>query len=89
MASAIECGVCGYRLQELNDPCPLCLPSFPFTGITPVSRTTFTCIICGAVVDSERGPCPYCVPPTQVVRGCICPPTSEQTCQSPTCPRKT
>lgn len=20
--------------------------------------------------------------------GCICPPTSEQTCQSPTCPRK-
>jgi NAD kinase len=22
------------------------------------------------------------------VRGCICPPTSEQTCMSPTCPRK-
>jgi hypothetical protein len=21
-------------------------------------------------------------------QGCICPPTSEQTCQSPTCPRK-
>ena len=26
----------------------------------------------------------YVAPP----RGCICPPTSEQTCQSPTCPRK-
>lgn len=25
------------------------------------------------------------IPPVQ---GCICPPTSEQTCQNPTCPRK-
>lgn len=24
----------------------------------------------------------------QTPQGCICPPTSEQTCQSPTCPRK-
>lgn len=34
--------------------------------------------------------CPQCPeqsykPPP---RGCICPPTAEQTCQSPTCPRK-
>ena len=32
------------------------------------------------------------VPPKPVVletpRGCICPPTSEQTCQAPMCPRK-
>lgn len=27
-------------------------------------------------------------PLPQVVRGCICPPTSEQTCQAPLCPRK-
>ncbi len=44
------------------------------------------------------GPCPLCQPPqwqlpTQPVyttgpQGCVCPPTSEQTCQSPICPRK-
>lgn len=26
--------------------------------------------------------------PTYVPQGCICPPTSEQTCQNPMCPRK-
>lgn len=35
----------------------------------------------------------YTLPPSPVFypnppRGCICPPTSEQTCQSPTCPRR-
>lgn len=37
----------------------------------------------------------YCVPPitpiqpTQpIVAGCICPPTSEKTCENPMCPRK-
>jgi len=29
---------------------------------------------------------PQWAPP--VMRGCICPPTSEQTCASPLCPRK-
>lgn len=44
-------------------------------------------------------PCPLCqphltprysLPPTPVFHppGCICPPTSEKTCESPTCPRK-
>lgn len=40
-------------------------------------------------------PCPICHPPGlyQVVpvqlppQGCICPPTSEQTCKNPICPR--
>jgi hypothetical protein len=39
--------------------------------------------------------CPYCrpenwrtMPVPLAPAGCICPPTSEQTCQSPTCPRK-
>lgn len=30
-----------------------------------------------------QGPLVHPVP-----QGCICPPTSEQTCQNPTCPRK-
>ena len=29
---------------------------------------------------------PWTIPPTLV--GCICPPTSEQTCQNENCPRK-
>lgn len=39
-------------------------------------------------------PCPICQPtwPQQIYNypppGCICPPTSEKTCQSPMCPRK-
>lgn len=46
-------------------------------------------------------PCPncHCTPcqcfdyqipphPTFTPQGCICPPTAEQTCQNPTCPRK-
>jgi hypothetical protein len=28
------------------------------------------------------------IPVTPAPRGCVCPPTSEQTCQSPVCPRK-
>lgn len=42
--------------------------------------------------------CPLCDPPalhpqftplpTSQPAGCICPPTSEKTCESPTCPRK-
>lgn len=44
--------------------------------------------------------CPYCQPgplvpvytyppiPISQPAGCICPPTSEKTCQSPMCPRK-
>jgi hypothetical protein len=40
--------------------------------------------------------CPRCLQPLYSVlgyyqapvRGCICPPTSEQTCQAPMCPRK-
>ena len=40
-----------------------------------------------------HGGCRRCVvhPPVMpyaVSTGCICPPTSEQTCMSPTCPRK-
>jgi hypothetical protein len=44
------------------------------------------------------GHCPRCnprvyqyqLPPIPVTQppGCICPPTSEKTCESPTCPRK-
>lgn len=43
-------------------------------------------------------PCPICFPqtaspyylppqPMLAPQGCICPPTSEQTCKNPTCPR--
>ena len=28
------------------------------------------------------------IPWPDTPKGCICPPTSEQTCQSPTCPRR-
>jgi len=30
----------------------------------------------------------YYTSPISIQQGCICPPTSEQTCQNPTCPRK-
>ncbi len=30
---------------------------------------------------------PYAVP-AQVTQGCICPPTSEKTCENPICPRQ-
>lgn len=43
-------------------------------------------------------PCPICYPPNYytlppaptytVSPGCICPPTSEKTCENPMCPRK-
>lgn len=52
----------------------------------PCQRTTGGCPIC----DPPRWPAPYTVPMTPVFQpmGCICPPTSEQTCQSLICPRK-
>lgn len=38
--------------------------------------------------------CPHCAQERQhsgsfsIQQGCVCPPTSEKTCQNPTCPRK-
>ena len=39
---------------------------------------------CASKLTSMPSPMPFPDKP----RGCICPPTCEQTCQSPTCPRK-
>lgn len=42
-----------------------------------------------ALRESEERKVKHCMsPPQDTLRGCICPPTSEQTCQSPLCPRK-
>lgn len=46
---------------------------------------------CAARREQPAWRSPYYTPPPQPVfvqHGCICPPTSEQTCQSPLCPRK-
>lgn len=53
----------------------------------------YTCPQCGAPgrVPCNSSVCPY-APPRSIIKltppGCICPPTSEQTCQNPTCPRR-
>jgi hypothetical protein len=59
-------------------------------GAYPCTQTTGGC----------NFPCPYRlspgvhytvpmqVPPMMMSHGCICPPTSEKTCESVTCPRK-
>ena len=38
------------------------------------------CQYCGQIIGGTGH---YSAP-----QGCVCPPTAEQTCQSPTCPRK-
>jgi hypothetical protein len=56
---------------------------------------------CANVICAQHGCQGYCrasqrppdyqgiwVAPAPIQRGCICPPTSEQTCQNPLCPRK-
>ncbi len=50
------------------------------------------CSKCGLPLNTA-GECTNwrCMPPTPITyppTGCICPPTSEQTCKSPTCPRQ-
>ena len=60
---------------------------------------TFNCSMPGCPMTT--GGCPLChsgiyqwpvyeLPPTPIFvpPGCICPPTSEKTCQNPLCPRK-
>ena len=61
-----------------------------------VATDTTSCGPCGNVLCSQYG-CQKLkyqyAPPLPTVSykplfiGCICPPTSEQTCQNPTCPR--
>jgi hypothetical protein len=45
--------------------------------------------MCDPQIPSGIGPY-YTSPPAPVIHppGCICPPTSEKTCESPVCPRK-
>ena len=52
----------------------------------PCRRTTGGCPICDPPLQYPM----YTIPPAPVFHppGCICPPTSEKTCQSPMCPRK-
>jgi hypothetical protein len=52
----------------------------------PCRRTSAGCPVCDPPALREM----YVVPsaPTFSPPGCICPPTSEKTCESPTCPRK-
>jgi hypothetical protein len=49
----------------------------------PCQRTAAGCPACDARI-------PYTLPtqPPFTPMGCICPPTSEKTCQNPVCPRK-
>lgn len=48
-------------------------------------RTSTGCPWC----DGPNTNAPYALPPQPVFYppGCICPPTSEQTCRNPSCPR--
>lgn len=53
-------------------------------GTYPCRRTAAGCPICDPwPINYLPSPQPVFHPP-----GCICPPTSEKTCESPTCPRK-
>lgn len=47
-------------------------------------------VVGGCICDTNAAPPIYELPPAPVFHppGCICPPTSEQTCQNPACPRK-
>ena len=66
-------------------PCPGCpglLPPYPpccCVGVPDYGDST--------AVPTVPWPLPLPVGPTPPV-GCICPPTSEKTCQNPACPRK-
>jgi len=48
------------------------------------------CHACNPGGDYPIAPPNYSLPPAPAFHppGCICPPTSEQTCQAPMCPRK-
>ncbi len=59
-----------------------------------------SCVTCGGPLNtagecsnwqcqtSRATPTVWREGPANNVQGCICPPTSEQTCESPTCPRQ-
>lgn len=51
----------------------------------PCRRTAAGCPLC----DPQPAPL-YTIPPGPAFHppGCICPPTSEKTCENPICPRK-
>jgi hypothetical protein len=49
----------------------------------PCRRTAAGCPLCDPGPITTLPPAPVFHQP-----GCICPPTSEKTCESPTCPRK-
>jgi hypothetical protein len=49
----------------------------------PCRRTAAGCLLCDPGHLYQLPPTPVFHPP-----GCICPPTSEKTCEAPLCPRK-
>lgn len=49
----------------------------------PCRRTSAGCPVCDPHQSYTLPPTPVFTPP-----GCICPPTSEKTCEAPMCPRK-
>lgn len=57
-----------------------CCPTYP------CRRTSAGCPLCDPPALKPM----YTTLPTPIFypQGCVCPPTSEKTCESPTCPRK-
>lgn len=86
----VERGNCGIH-GEFDSPagCPLCQSAAEFHQ----AGTSVESVCWRHGRYDGVGDCPKCsqrtvsriVPPPA---GCICPPTSEQTCQNPTCPRR-
>lgn len=55
----------------------------------PCKRTAAGCPVCDPAPRYAPNPYPRPVGAMPMVpQGCICPPTSEKTCENPTCPRK-
>ena len=54
-----------------------------YCGRSPCYRTTVGCVRCDVLPAAQL----YPIDNGRAQAGCICPPTSEQTCRNPMCPR--
>jgi hypothetical protein len=59
-----------------------------YCGLHPCGMTSSGCVFAHCPQYPAAWNSPLAPPMMPVPMGCICPPTSEQTCQNPACPRR-
>lgn len=78
-------GHCLEHGEHAGEKCPICEPQPPIDWFQMCDF-----VYCETCREHHlRGKCRVpSGPPSLTLRGCVCPPGSEATCQGPTCPRK-